>query len=90
MKCCPICNRDITEEKKFLFLGKNGDCWLICKTCEQKLYHVTNGKRKRWVHLTIADLNGKMKHCKDQQLKSFVQELIEHRVRDVGMHIPHL
>ena len=90
MVVCPICNRNITEEKKFLFFGKSGEYWLICKTCEQKLYHLTSGNRKRWVHMTIADLSYHMKQCRDIRLKVYLSELIVHRVQNVGMHIPHL
>ena len=90
MKCCPICNGAISEDKKFLFLGEKGETWYICESCERKLYLVTDGTRKRWVHLAIVDLVANLQQNQDTELKRVLNKLIVHRIRKVGMHTPHL
>ena len=87
MSRCDICGKDLAEERKYLLFGTvDGQRWYICKSCERLLNLVTDGRRKRWIHLAVAELRYRMAGMEDLGLREFLRTLIETRERRVGMH----
>ena len=87
MSRCDICGKNLAEERKYLLFGTvDGQQWYICKPCERLLNLVTDGRRKRWIHLAVAELRYRMAGMEDLGLREFLCTLIETRERRVGMH----
>ena len=87
MSQCCLCHKDLMGEKKYLLIDAvSGQRWYVCKPCERTLNLVTDGRRKRWIHLAVAELRYRMAGMEDLGLREFLRTLIETRERRVGMH----
>ena len=87
MEQCCLCHKDLMGEKKYLLIdAASGQRWYICKPCERTLNLVTDGRRKRWIHLAVEELKQRVNDNEDPGLRKFLGNLIEIRERRAGMH----
>ena len=79
MSNCPICNRNIHDEEPFviMFSEKRGEDICCCESCEKQYNAIMISNKPAELKSAINYFYARLKNIKDEELRGFLQEMIE-------------